>query len=393
MHLGHLLLFWYRPKMLLVSNFAGAAINHDVVKTAYLSGIKTVSLISEGNIKPAMLEEFLWGWNKDKKLYLDKFLLWSKRSRGFILEKYPDLKEVTCVTGATGFDQYKLFRQRKKSEFIKKYNIKYKKIVGLAGWGFCHFYNEYFEQREEQLLETIGAKQIEMHQSDLSKMQDIYRDIVEQNPDTLFIVRYHPGTLDYEKSEFFKLSGLKNIFISDKNNNTDETISDLINVSDLWIGYDTTTAMEAWLLGKTTFLINPTSSDFVRDRVHQGSPIVKGSAEADKLIKEYFSTGKIVQFEVLQEQRQKIIEDSIGFSDGKSYVRAADEIIKVFRGPERTRVYHSGFRLKALRQLAGLFLAKVGFTNKRNKFLVIFDFAKDVRGKYSEAIGANEKKR
>lgn len=36
---------------------------------------------------------------------------------------------------------------------------------------------------------------------------------------------------------------------------TEENIYDLINVSDLWITFDSTTALEAWLLGKRHYFI------------------------------------------------------------------------------------------------------------------------------------------
>ena len=44
-----------------------------------------------------------------------------------------------------------------------------------------------------------------------------------------------------------------------------------ISLSDLWITYESTTALEAWLLGVPTCLLNPSGTDFnFREGYHLG---------------------------------------------------------------------------------------------------------------------------
>jgi hypothetical protein len=373
--------------MLLISNFSGAGINHQLVKMAYKAGIKVISMISEGNVKQEIREQFLWGWNKDKILYLNKFLLWSERSRKIFLSESPQYGSLMTTTGATGFDRYKLLQFSSKESFLIQENLsQFKKVIGIAAWGFDHYFGQYFEDHKEYYLGVFKENQINMHRSDLVSLQGIYRSLIEKNPDTLFILRYHPGTIDFKRNEFFGLDNYKNVFISNKEKNNHYNISDLISVSDLWIGYETTTSLESWLLGKQTFLINPTRSDFVRDEVHKGSPIVKTAKQAQKLIDEYFTNGTIKDFEKLKDEREKIIRDVIEYGDGKNYQRAAEEIVKVLNKPDKKIKYGYKIYLEAAKQLLKLLLSKTIIKKRWMGLHYRSDFAKPYQEMYDKAI-------
>jgi len=383
---GYYYILRYRPKMLVISNFGGADINHEIVKIAKIMNIKVVSFISEGNVKPKALEQFLWGWNKDKVLYLDKMLLWSNRSRDIFLSKYINLKDKFAVSGGTGFDRYKLLKFKIKREFLKDNNLNYKKIIGIAGWGFDHFFGEYYKRYQKEYLDMFSNEQIEMHREDLFKLQNIYKKIIENNPDILFILRYHPGTIDFEKNEFYGLNKYSNVFISNKYQNKEYQISDLINISDLWIGYETTTAMEAWLFNKQTFLINPTKSDFIRENVYKGSPIVKDYDEAQNLIDEFFKKGTIKKFEALKDNRENIIKDVIEYGDGKNYIRAAKEIMTVYKQPDKKIIFNLKFYKEMGKQILKLILAKTIFKNRWQELNYTKDFAEKYQDIYKQAI-------
>jgi len=385
--LGYYYLLKYRPKVLLVSNFAGAGVNHEIVKLAYKMGIKVISMISEGNVKPEAKEQFLWGNNKDKFLYIDRFLLWSERSRKIFLTDYPQYESSMITTGATGFDRYKLLQFKSKKSFLTQEKLlQFQKVIGIAAWGFDHYFGQYFEDHKEHYLSVFGKDQIDMYRQDLFKLQSIYQTLIENNPDTLFILRYHPGTIDFEKNEFFGLDQYENVFISSKEKNRHYKISDLINISDLWLGYETTTALESWLLAKQTFLINPTRSDFVRENVHRGSPIVKTAAEAQELINEYFANGTIKRFEELEHERKKIIKDVIEYGDGKNHQRAAEEIMKVLNEPDKNVNYGYTVYKEAAKQLLKLFLSKTIMKNRWPKLHYKNDFAKPYQEMYNKAI-------
>lgn len=327
----------YKPRLLLISNFGGAGVNHQIVKYAFLAGIKVVSLISEGNVKEEAADQYLWGWNKEKKLYVDRLLVWTDRSKEIFSKFYPKISEKIVVTGGTGFDRYKILSFISKKEFLKSHGLeKYNRVIGIAAWGFDHFFGDYYERHKIFYLEKFGIKQIEMHRTDLYLLQKIYAEMIIQNPNTLFVLRHHPGTLDYDKNEFKGLEGLPNVFRSSRKENWQYKISDLISVSDLWIGYESTTALEAWLMKKATFLINPSRHDFVRENVYKGSPIAKNAAEAQEMIDKYFISGSLPGFEKREGEREKIIKDVIGFDDGRNYIRAAEEINKILNEPEKT---------------------------------------------------------
>jgi surface carbohydrate biosynthesis protein len=380
---GYYYLLKYRPKLLILSNFQGAIINNEIVKLAYNQGIKVVTLISEGSVNREELQQFLWGWNNDNALHVDKMLLWSEYSKNIFLEKYPEIESKTRVVGGTGFDRYSLLNFKTKESFLlKESKQKYKKIIGIAAWGFDILYGDYYETHKDYFEKTFGAEQVEMHKNDLLKLQVIYEKIVEKNKDILFILRYHPVNTNLSKSEFFNLSKHENIFFSKKYD-----LHDLINISDLWIGYTTTTALEAWLLGKQTFLINPTRADFIRESVYKGSPIASNKTEVQLLIDEYYLNGSIEAFQSLESERKKIIKDVIGFDDGKNHVRAAEEIIKVLEQPDRKVKYKFKIYKEAFKQILKIILSKTIFRKRWPELDYKRDFAKPYKEAYDKVIG------
>lgn len=383
---GYYFLIRYRPKILILSNFGGAGINNEIVKLAYAMGIKVITYISEGNVKIQALEQFLWGWNSDRVLYVDKMLLWSRRSEDIFLSKYPNLKDILVTTGATGFDRYKLLDFKTKELFFQENSLDYSRVIGITAWGFDHLFGDYYTQHERYYLDTFGVEQIQMHRNDLFKLQKIYRKIIEDNQDTLFILRYHPGTIDFEKNEFYNLDTYSNVFVSNKYNNQHYQISDLINISDLWIGYETTTALEAWLLKKQTFLINPTRSDFIRENVHKGSPIVKTTDEAQSLMDEYFTNRTIKEFEKLKSNREEIITDVIEYRDGKNHIRAAQEIMKVFNQLDRKIKFSFKIYKEAFKQILKLVLSKTIMKKRWPNLSYKSDFAKSYQDMYDKVI-------
>ena len=344
---GFFYLLKYRPKMLLLSNSCGGDINFLLTKIAHNMGIKVVALVSEGNFEAGDEEEFFWGWNKEKILYEDAKILWSERTKNLILKTHPQLKDKIYISGATGFDRYKLLQFMNKEEFLAKNNLKkYKKIIGIAGWGFHVFFEgSVWQAYKELYLSKFGKDQIEMHRRDLFLFRDICKKLIEKNKDILFILRFHPATVNIEKSEFFGLENYENVYISYNPyisqvgiKGKQDSISNLINVSDLWTGYNSTSLLEAWLLGKTTFLINPTRVDFVRDNIYKGSPIVLNYEDAQKLITEFFESEKISEFKALKKERKRIIKEVIEYNDGKNHIRAARIIYKILlKDNEKTK--------------------------------------------------------
>jgi len=382
---GYYALIKYRPNVLILSNFVGASINYNIANIAFNMGIKVISFISEGNFKEEELLLYLYGknyLNKNNNLVIDKYLLWNKKSKDLIDNHISNLNNVFIVTGATGFDRYKLLRYTNKEQFLIDNKLSYSKVIGIAGWAFGIFFNE----NKKYYIKTYGNEQVSMHQKDLKKINAIYKRLVMNNPDTLFILRYHPATINLEEDEFDGLDNYENVFISSKYQNQQYQISDLVNISDLWIGYETTTALEAWLLNKQTFLINPTRSDFIRENIHKGSPIVKSASEAQSLIDEFFTNGTIDDFEKLQSFREEIIKDVIEYGDGKNHIRAAEEIIKVFNKPDKKINYNLKIYIEALKQIIKLILSKTLLKKRWPNLDYNNSFAKKYQEMYDKVI-------
>jgi hypothetical protein len=327
-------ILYTRPKALIIANGIGSFEHYCAVKFASLLGIKVITFISEGDYSSIKTkedtEQFFWGWNKEHIAYEDLNLQWSSDSIKLI-EKYIPLncrKNLNIrLSGATGFDKYRLLQNfLKKDDFLRKYKLKqYNKIIGIAGWGFGLFSGDYFKKNKEVFSKVYTEYEISNYQESLSHVQNGYRKIIENNPDTLFILKLHPVGAIQNISEFKNLDIYQNtVYI-----HTEENIYDIINTCDLWIAFDSTTCMEAWLLNKPTLLYNPLGSDFKRSIISQGSPIIQDWIILDNCIKEYFTTSVIKIFDDLAWKRETITRAIIGYDDGKCFIHASEFIIEL----------------------------------------------------------------
>ena len=324
----------YRPQMVFIANGVGALPHFQIVKTAHYLGIKVVTHFSEGDFteNPEAVRTFFWGYNKDRKLYEDLHLEWSQRNIHLIntyIGKYENIK----LSGAVGFDKYKLLKDQflTKNVLLKKYHkTQFNKIIGIAGWGF----DEYIE--DNQLLKE--------YTENIRQSKDLVKKIIEDaiiaNPDILFILKYHPLVLDKSSSEFHNIDNYSNVLKLQ----TEEAIFDVINVCDIWGAYESTTAMEAWLIGdKPTFLIQPIENDFIRSRISDGSTKIRNSDNLQEFIDEFYNTGRVRSFDDLEPVRKNIIERIIQWSDGKNHQRAAEYIYELYKAPANRKIKINSF--------------------------------------------------
>lgn len=333
----------YRPKVVFIANGVGSIPQFYIVKIAHFLGCKVVTHCSEGDYQETKKGaiDFFWGWNKDGILYEDLHLEWSQRNIDLV-EKYigdfPNIK----LSGAVGFDKYKLLSKRflKKTEFSKKYKKNaYTKIVGIAGWGFDLLTNN---EIKNSISDRISEEERSKILLSKDRVKKILEQIIQANPSILFILKYHPLAVNKQASEFYGLPELPNVLILQ----TEETIFDLINVCDVWGAYESTTAMEAWLIGnKPTFLIQPVDNDFVRSKISEGSFRVKNAEDLQGFLDEYFTTGESTSFNQLESKRQMIIERIIQWSDGRNHQRAAEYIYELYKNKEKRPVKINRFVL------------------------------------------------
>jgi len=287
--------------------------------------INGVSLVSEGNFTGDndIIDEFIWGWNKDGILYEDFNMQWTERTRDLTIKNYPILKGKVKVSGAVGFDQYKIGGLIKKNIFLKKYSKdSFEKVIGFGCWDFGLL--DPRDPRYSAWSEIYNKNDRDRFISDQMFLNNILRDIVTNNPDILFLLKEHPGCLGGRRASAIEgLDQYQNTLIL-KN---EESIKDCIGICDFWIAYESTTALEAWLLNKQTCLLNPSGTDFKRDNVYLGSPNYPNVQALQDAIDFFYSNGFLPGFSKLEGERKKIVKDTIQWDDGFNHVRAGNEII------------------------------------------------------------------
>jgi hypothetical protein len=318
----------YRPKAVLIANGVGSKEQFRIVKLAKSFGCKVIQLTSEGDFldKPSSVEQFFWGWNEDRVLYCDILLLWSERVRGYVSKYISDIDQsLVQVGGGVGFDRYIFGEFQGKEKLLKKYNkAGYDKVIGLAGWGFYRLDEKSLGYNQEAIDRHWKKEEQSALRESRDPLREIYKQLVHSFPDTLFVIKLHPVERSIEDSEFAWIKDAKNILVLWK----EETIEDVISACDLWIGFESTTCLEAWLMGRTTFLINPITSSFNRSQISQGSPIFSNFEEAKNGVVEFFKTSQIKAFEELLVTRESIIRAIIHGVDGKNHYRSYKSIRK-----------------------------------------------------------------
>jgi len=176
------------PRLFIVPDSVGDKNYIKAVKYAAKRVIPAISLTSEGDLNGEIIDEMLWGWNKEKKMYEDLNLQWSERGKKMILEYCPELSGKISVSGGIGFDRYKIYEFMNRREFLKKYKKDYKKIVCVAGWGFDYFLSDLLK-----VSKIYKKEQIENFRKERITVNKILGELIQNNKDVLFILKYHPG--------------------------------------------------------------------------------------------------------------------------------------------------------------------------------------------------------
>lgn len=351
-----------KPKLLFITNGVGAPINFQLVKYAALKGVKIVTLTSEGNFLDDALLFYIWGWNIDQKMYENVNMQWSTRTRELTIKKLPQLDRKIRISGGVGFDYYKITSHRDKNDFLYQYDKnQYIKVVGFGCWNFGitlpsdSFY--------ESFLQVIGESGIARFQKDRDLLNQVLLKIIEDNPDILFLLKEHPGnTRGLFESGIAGTEKFPNVLILKK-----ESIVDCLAVSDFWITYESTTVIEAWLLGKQTCLLNPSGIDFPRANVYKGSPNYPDVPTLQAAIDSFYSTHELPGFQAMESERKEVIKETIQWDDGLNHVRAGNEIIRVLKEDERPEKKRIPFDLR--KEKWKQYLLSRGIPRKTNNFV------------------------
>ena len=320
-----------KPKLLFVSNSVGAPISPQLLRYATMKGIPCVSLVSEGNFKQdsSVLQLQFWGWNTDRVLHEKIQLLWSKRALNLIVHHEPHLTNQLRVSGAVNFDMYTIRPFLSRQAFLEKYGkSEYGKVIGIGCWNFGrHFPGD---PKYRATLKHYGQDQIARFQQDASSFANLLRQLAKEHPDILFLCKLHPMVRNRNRVKASGLEGLETypnaLFVSNE-----ESIGQCLAVSDLWGCYESTTALEAWLLDIPTFLINPSGPDFPRNIIYEGSPVFETLPQLHDAITSYYRQGTFPNFIELEAIRNRIIPNVTEWVDGLNHVRAGNEVIRILR--------------------------------------------------------------
>lgn len=322
----------HNPAMIVIANGVGTGEHVELIKYAKMKGLKVATFISEGDMVDVKenVEILFWGNNTEKKFWADVNFQWSEKNMQLV-RKYvdPESQINLVLSGGTGFDRYQFLPLKTKDEFLKHYGLqnKYKKVVGIGGFPFYFFLSEMYKKDGEWTNMHLDLAACEIMAGQKEPLRQLYKQVIKNNPDILFVLKYHPVELYKDLSEFYELDQFENTisFVSE------EKIDDIINVSDLWMAFESTTCLESWLLGKTSIIANPDNKEFVRSKVSDGSPKFGDYESLNSVIQEFFNTGKIEKFDALADKRKEVINYVIGYGDGKNHIRAGEYIYKLLK--------------------------------------------------------------
>jgi hypothetical protein len=289
-----------KPDLIIMSSIGGADIYVEIAQFIKNSNIPLLTNTTEGFFREKDIEEFVWGWNKDKIIYEEICNYWSYKNYKMALLYYPNRLNTSRMCGSLGHDKY-IFLDKKIT--IK---TKYKKIIGYAGFD----YNKIFESKE-RYAEIIPKVEI-----NLKIVKQVLNVIVENNPDILFIIKSHPSDMGKIPLEIKDLIKSPNIIVLPFETSIVEAISN----SDIWLSFSSGSTLEAWLQNIPTISFLTDENRFSSDAMY-GTVTEDNPNKINEMINEFYIENKITRFEEKKEIRQRLIRDMIGFSDGFNHVR------------------------------------------------------------------------
>lgn len=325
----------HQPDLVFLPNTVGSNEYIAAAKYAYDNGIKVFALMSEGDIRTDGTFHY-WGLNHERIFYQERVCIWSERVHDFLKQVEPVSAHKFVVTGHTGFDRYRVYKFPTKAEALTPEQQAYSMVIGYAGWGFGKMS---YEQGKAELMAFFkgDVSKLEHMERMRQRVETILRETIEANPDVLFILKQHPnespptGTAPVV-NEIISLKRYPNV----RYEGVDTPITTLIHISDLWLSFESTTAVESWALDKTSILLypDPSFSPNIRNKgLDVAQLTVSTSADLQRLIDEWKKTGRLEDFhsDDRRAMRAEIIRNTVGFDDGKNHVRAGIELGKVLK--------------------------------------------------------------
>jgi len=340
------LIYKHKPDFVIVpANCVGSRMYHRIAKYCHSCGIKVFSFVSEGNfITDADFDIF--GFNPDRTFYQEFVCAWNQNTFDYFRKYHPAQAANVVLTGAPGFDRYKIYKFADRRAFLEKYGKeKFTKVVSYSGWAFGKL--QYKQGIDELMAFTRGrADTLVWVEKQRAMVSEILRASIVANPDILFILKQHPAEyypglkLERQINEMSELAHFPNVIYLQ---GISEDIHDLISVTDILLGFETTTAIETWLMKSATptILINP-DPEFPRSEIRKGCANAGGAEELQSFIAEFYSSGKVAAFNdpEVARNRERITRETIGFSDGMNHIRTLYYLNETLLRTDREKIQY-----------------------------------------------------
>lgn len=306
---GFFLILKYRPKVVFFEEIFGGRWHCIVAMFAKSMGCKVVSLLAEGAsfTWAKASPEKLWGWLHEQQDFWDAYFFWNQATLNLFSAFYPEASGDIPMAGGCGYDRYK-FSCPSTLDIDKS---KFAVTVGVGCWIFT----------EENLSLEWYAKNRELFSKTL-------HEIIKQNKDILFLIKPHPsndGGLYYSAVENCVHEENVRLLAADT------PIINCIASSDIWLSFESNTAMEAWLLEKQTALLNPTGIEFPYERqgFWKGQPNYATAQEWTAALSCFKQTGELPGFDKLEKERNELYRETIGYADGLNHIRTGNRILDI----------------------------------------------------------------
>jgi hypothetical protein len=181
--------------------------------------------------------------------------------------------------------------------------------IGLYDWYFYYTPNA---------SESLDINTLELQKKSRLKFNQLIKEIIDLHPNYFFFLRRHPGSTGIDYYDGIEgLSTHSNVKIIQ----SELSLIDNIDVSDYWLSYDSTTALEAMVRGKKVANIRPVF--LPNDLRIVSNEIVESITEIESF-KDFIARKQDDLSTNLIE-----LEYFFGNLDGLNHVRAGNEIIRL----------------------------------------------------------------
>lgn len=311
---GYYLILKHRPSVVFLDCIIGGRWHAEMALFAKKMGCKVVSLIGEGASFDWAKQDpkLMWGWLHEQKVIWDAFFFWNQPTKDLFTSYFPSANKKIYTVGATGYDRYKFAHPKQLPR-----SGEYSATVGVGCWVFSLPANDSWVNINRQFFSENLQK------------------IVQKNRNILFYIKLHPGAND----DLF-LSGVekcrfeKNVVILPAKT----PIIDCIASSDIWLTFESNTALEAWLMKKQTALLNPAGIQFPYERLpfSKGQPNFSNADQWTEALQTFLRTRILPGYYELEKIRQHCTTQIIGHADGLNHVRTGNVILDILNAPDKT---------------------------------------------------------